>query len=174
MLLTGMYAKVAAESMIDNNESVQSYLIDSRAWDRICNVMIEKVGEDKIKNGSTDLGNYYDNQNIKDINALYSLHTNAGAENYKKGLIGMNNSEDVKIELSCGASDSFKIYNIYDMAGNLCEFTTETTSNGQYMMDRGGSCVSNWAIIAGECFVDNWYAQQRGYNLGFREVLYFK
>ena len=46
-------------------------------------------------------------------------------------------------ELATGSSDTFKKYNIYDMAGNMWEWTTEHTliSNGEYMrsVHRGAS-----------------------------------
>ena len=47
------------------------------------------------------------------------------------------------IELSTGASEKFKIFNIYDMAGNMWEWSTEIGivegENMKYVVLRGGS-----------------------------------
>ncbi len=142
--ITQKNAKDVAESMISNN-GVHSYLIDSHAWDTTCRV-IAKSKYDKTKSlmNSTTWGNYYNNDKTKyeNLNTLYARHefnngfwTSIGP--YKKGKVtGAPKGEgSSRLELSTGASEDFKAYNIYDLAGNMWEWTTEngtkaTTDNG--------------------------------------------
>ncbi len=125
-------AKEAAESMITNN-GVNSYLIDSHAWDTTCRV-IAKYDSTKSLTDSTTWGNYYNNKTTKyeNLNTLYALHeynndkwTSIGP--YKKGQVpeGPKGVGTNRLELSTGASEDFKAYNIYDLAGNMLELTTE-------------------------------------------------
>ncbi len=130
------HAKDAAERMISNN-GVQSYLIDSHAWDTTCRI-IKKYDKTKNLLDSTEWGNYKDNTTTKyeNLNTLYALHTNDNgkwdiADHYSKGQVkgapkgvGIN-----RLELSTGASEDFKAYNIYDLAGNMWEWTTENGNN---------------------------------------------
>ena len=171
-----------------------SYLIDSHAWNYICKNILEldeKAGKN-IKNPA-DWGNYYNNKAIKyeDLDVLYAVHeydngwtkyadgtkTGEGSK-YHKGIIpegtAPKGSGNNKLELSTGASKNFKAYNIYDMAGNMWEWTTETghTSadnsihavlRGGWFNSSGGSVVlANGNIPQGGCEV----------AFGFRVVLY--
>ncbi len=129
------HAKNAAERMIRNN-GVQSYLIDSHAWDTTCRI-IKKYDKTKNLLDSTEWGNYYNNKTTKyeNLNTLYALHTyDTGwhfAETYSKGQVpkGPKGVGTNRLELSTGASDDFKAYNIYDLAGNMWEWTTENGNN---------------------------------------------
>ncbi len=130
------HAKDTAERMISNN-GVQSYLIDSHAWDTTCRI-IAKYDTTKSLTDSTEWGNYRLNKTTKyeNLNTLYALHTYESdslhcAKTYSKGQVtrapkgkGIN-----RIELSTGASEDFKAYNIYDLAGNMWEWTTENGNN---------------------------------------------
>ncbi len=139
-------AKTVAENMYNDNTTVDSYLIDSHAWNHIC----DKILRDKVKiNDSTEWGNYYNNEKTKyeGLDVLYAVHEYNGSDwtkfaggdksgngsQYHKGLIPPNtapkNKGNNRLELATGASDDFKAYNIYDMAGNMWEWTTETGTN---------------------------------------------
>ena len=68
---------------------------------------------------------------------MWAKHTYSGgkwtiAENYSTGSIpsgtapqGKSDNQN-RLELSTGMSEDFKAYNIYDLAGNMWEWTTET------------------------------------------------
>ena len=123
-------AKIVSENMY----SGMSYLIDSHAWNYICKIFQDKAGKEITKDCSA-WGNYRDNTTTKyeNLDVLYAVHdyNNGNATQYHKGLIPEGTApKDIKsnicLELATGASEDFKAYNIYDMAGNMWEMTTET------------------------------------------------
>ncbi len=96
-----------------------------------------------------------------------------------------NNLETYKynhyVEMATGASDNTKLKNIYDMAGNMYEWTTEygyhngQTSGTKYAVRRGGGFYSNGSTVpvsirlGGESTTD-----ASNPDLSFRVVLYVK
>ena len=120
-------AKTLSENMYYENKNVKSQLIDSYAWDTIID-WIEKE-EPTIGSDSTGYGNYF-NSGIQFIDSLYATHQYGNewilSSTYKKG----NSTATGYTELATGvkiSSDSAiknKVKNIYDMAGNMWEWTT--------------------------------------------------
>ncbi len=191
------HAKDRAEKMIVN-DGVQSKLIDSHAWDTVCRVINKTEG--KNLTDSTEWGNYYNNGTTKyeDLNTLYAVH-NGGtcATEYKKGPVpaGPKGSGENRLELSTGASEDFKAYNIYDLAGNMWEWTTENGTNpenndanaemkdigktdaeGTDAVFRGGSFgftnSGDWSQVIHSD--GNFAANYKCFDVGFRVVLYLK
>ena len=75
--------------------------------------------------------------------------------------------------LTTGASEQVKTKNLYDVAGNLWEWTTEVsynTDNAYRMMLRGGS-FNNTPSSNPACFRNNNNAINTNTNNGFRPVL---
>ena len=172
-----------------------SYLIDSHAWNYICD---SKYSAEEIKN-STYIGNYVNTPESKyeKLDTLYAVHnltytpwawnnyaegTKSGdGSKYHKGTIPKDvmkqrtgTGTSTLVELATGASDDFKVYNIYDMAGNMWEWTTETGTNSKN---------TTAAVHRGGCFDDNSgipVVDASGHNatyvasvqIGFRVVLY--
>ena len=140
--ITQPNAKIVAENMYkasSEETSVGSYLVDLQAWNHICENIYganaTKTGK-SITNSST-WGNYYDNSSVynEEIEGLWAQHAWNNewkiAEYYKKGPVTAKAGEannDLggtnRIELPTGASEDFNNYNIYDMAGNMWEWTT--------------------------------------------------
>ena len=150
--ITQPNAKLVSENMYKG--TVKSYLIDNRAWNVICNKFNSILGNtdaEKTIANSTKWGNYYDTNttNYNSINGLWALHTYGDPwtipTQYKKEAIptevpdGRKNNN--RIELGTGVCDNFKVYNIYDMAGNMNEWTTSHNAKGGnvYGVFRGGS-----------------------------------
>ena len=197
-------AKTVSEKMVDN-KSVKSYLIDSHAWNTVCRVMKQKEGlKDEDLTNSIKWGNYYNNTTTKyeKIKGLWAKYVQ-NEEEYKdcqpakiynygliqKGVAPQGKGEN-RIEIATGLSDDFKVYNIYDMAGNVWEMTTEkgnrdsnmTTSNhdeepseeiiSPNMVVRGGSFYDkeDESVVYVSCTPST----GTFHHIGFRVVLYLQ
>ena len=194
-----------SEKMYAGSSVVTSKLVDSYAWDTIL-AWYKKTGVDCSE--STSYGNYL-NSKLSLTNMLYAVHI------YHDGVNGTNDKSDWKsyaskytigtidvparsstpgtdrtlYELPTGALDMTKKNNIYDLAGNMWEWTTETgehkikDANGNSVNDgngagtravlRGGSFLSGGGgyPVAGRSggFGAEWAGDV---DIGFRVVLY--
>ena len=180
-------AKEVSKKMYEDNDDVDSYLIDSNAWNYICGDIFgdeKRLGQDGIKK-STEYGNYLDNKTT-DYASLECLWANHKVENnawkyatkYGKGSITSDvisgRSNGNRLELATGASDDFKVYNIYDMAGNVWEWTAETATNGSscYVTDRGGGFNLHPVGSSVVCADGGNNSEFTSPGVGFRSVLY--
>ncbi len=198
--ITQPNSKIVAENMYKGNSSVGSYLVDNGAWNVICNRFNDILGTSNSKKtitDSTQWGNYYNN-NTTDygkINGLWALHGRINgdtawdyAKTYKTGRVnvkpngiftGSTGTGVNRIELGTGLCDDFKLYNIYDMAGNMWEWTTghnikrKDEVDTMFVVGRGGGFHgSGGDAVACVHGVDrvNVYND----NACFRVVLYIK
>ena len=103
-----------------------------------------------MKTDSTSWGNYINNAwNITNSNSKYAIGDDK-LENFDwtSGAYGIKDS-DTKVLLSTGASDDFSKQGIYDLAGNVIEFTLEHANLiSRALVEspcaiRGGNYVSN-------------------------------
>ena len=182
-------AKMVSENMYKNDsKGANSYLIDNTAWNVICNkfnTILRTSYEGRSITASVQLGNYYTNETTKytDLNVLWAKHkvNESGttfATDYKIGNIQKSDipkeSEENRIELATGSSDDFKIYNIYDMAGNMWERTTgHNMKDGEiFVVPRGGSFKDDGNVypIVRANGQDGF--QGISFQVGFRVVLY--
>ncbi len=189
-------AKIVAENMYKdkNKDSVGSYLVDSQAWNVICN-LFASIG--KTISNSTNWGNYYNNTttNYTKINGFWAKHglnsdedkdTWDYASTYNKSSVTAKADQSyekssktykTRIELATGVCNDFKAYNIYDMAGNVWEWTTahNIKDSTMYVILRGGS----FKYAGNECPVvhaegDDTLKSAYSMITGFRVVLYMK
>jgi len=182
--------------MYEGNDTVESRLIDSYAWDTIVNWM---AGSGVNVKNSTSYGNYYNSTTLT-ANGLYAEHiqnddlTSANndtwtrATNYGNGSITLGGElleetaemrKSKRIEIGTGTAEGTKVKNIYDMAGNMWEWTTET---GRHNVENG----VKYAVLRGGSFDHYGYhypvSYRYGYHsttinsfsLGFRVALYVK
>ena len=185
-----------AKTVSENMYSGTSYLIDSHAWNYICkNILKEKAGKN-IK-GCSNWGNYTNNDTTKyeNLDVLYAVHEFADGwtkyadgegisgtgSKYHKGIIPegtapKDSKSNIFLELATGASEDFKAYNIYDMAGNIYEWTTEIGTNSEKtencVVRRGGSFdVAGGVrpVVFADCRYQQLWFQV---TTGFRVVLY--
>ena len=175
--ITQPNSKLIAENMYSESNSVGSFLIDSQAWNHICKNIYQTKLHIDIKNSET-YGNYINNKvlNYTEREGLWAKHTYTNiAKKYQNSYAEMT-AKGNYIELSTGFNENFKIFNIYDMAGNLCEWTTECVLKNEsvYVVDRGGHFENqgDWLPIvnaAAQDCIDCWALCN-----GFRVVLYLK
>ena len=127
-------AKIVAENMYAGRSSVTSRLVDSFAWDTIMNWMErDNAG---LATDSTNYGNYLNGAiSGTGLHALwkYNYSTNSYTtmpSTYNNGNYEIGTRTDTGevdwLEIGTGTSEKTKVKNIYDMAGNIWEWTTET------------------------------------------------
>ena len=140
-------SKTSAESMI-SNEYVQTGLLTGKAWDTTCHFI-----EDSLKS----------------INASASLTDSRYYGNYSNSLPPANENSGTK--RTAGFSENWKVKNIYDLAGNVWEWTSEPGSSG--FIFRGGGCYLNGSSYPVLCRFNN-DASYKSDGVGFRPRLYIK
>ena len=140
-------SKASAESMI-SNEYVQTGLITGTAWDTTC---------------------HWIEGSLKSINELASLKDSRYYGNYKNSLAPANENSGTK--RTAGFSENWKTKNIYDLAGNVWEWTSEASTS--YFIHRCGSYSGDGSGDPVSCRYGN-SASFAFDNIGFRSRLYIK
>ena len=112
-----------------NSGTKTSSLMFGVQWDLVLAFMYNKgnIADSTLTSNSTAIGNYSDNLwTIKNAKAQYST-------NYGKTFTACPNpfkkESSSDILLTTGADSSFSVQNIYDIAGNVWEWTLEKTSD---------------------------------------------
>ena len=131
----------ASAESMISNEYVQTGLLTGKAWDTVCHWI---KSDDELKDSRT-YGNYN--------NSLSPANENSGTKR------------------TAGFSENWKVKNIYDLAGNVWEWTSEVISSdfvvrgGSYCTDGSGFPVSDRNYTYGSYTND---------SIGFRLRLYIK
>ena len=175
--------------MYSNSVSVESGLIDCYAWDTVVNWMESK--NSGIALDSTNYGNYM-NSSITLTNVLYRIYIHDSINGkwisfpvkYKKGdlniLPRVQGGESTFYEIATGSTEKIKVLNIYDMAGNMWEWTTEVGNHNagasatQYAVARGGGLDGYGDKYPVSSCSGNVRSEGCSYDIGFRVVLYVK
>ena len=167
--VTRTQAKVLAESMEHGDKT--SSLMFGVQWDLTLAFMHNKgkVADSTLTSGSKTIGNYYDSLwNVTNTSAKYSTDSGASWSPCPKN----KNGSSANILLTTGADTSFGVMNIYDIAGNVCEWTLEYTSYpmGPYI-SRGGS-YGGYAYLIPASGRDMTETTDGNVFVGFRVSLY--
>ncbi len=138
-------------------------------WDLVLKHLSNKgVSDSDLKTDSTDWGNYYNKTyEITNTSAKYSTDDGASFTSAP-----CNKTASGYVILTTGAYDNFSKYNIYDLAGNVWEWTLErTSSTSGPCAYRGGDSYSAGSIDPASYRV-NFFPTRSGYDVGFRCSLY--
>ena len=161
-----------AQTLATNMESGDrtTSLLFGVQWDLTLKYLETKgTSQADLKTNSTSWGNYENNAwNITNANLKYS--SNYGNSWTTATEKSKTSSEDIL--LSTGASESFSKMGIYDLAGNVLEYTLEYTSDtGAPCALRGGTFLNTGSFSPASNL--NYNSTTNAYNTdGFRCVLY--
>ena len=138
-------------------------------WDLVLKYLEAKgTAQEDLKTNSTNWGNYYDNLwEITNENSKYAPN----GSGWTSGARGKKESNE-KVLLSTGASETFSKQGIYDIAGNVWEWTLEYTfdTSGPCAY-RGGSCGLNGGSNPAR-YRSSYGTGSYVYGIGFRVALY--
>ena len=140
------------------NTNVETGMIWGNQWDRTLMWLIETGSKTKeqIADDSTSWGNYY--------NATFEYVNSSGSTATK--------NENSSTRIPTGSAEYTKANNIYDLAGNVRDWTMEAFSTS-YRVCRGGYCSSNGGNSpAGSRDVSS--PTNSGSSYGCRSALYIK
>ena len=147
-----VYNRISQTDSITRAESMysgKSKLISGAGWDRTLNWLIETKAktENEVFVNSSSWGNYYDSTG--------NAKTNSGMDN---------------MNYTTGRNEAWKANNIYDLAGNVWDWTTEASSSDQ-RVSRGGRWDPEGTTYPAS-FRYSYYPDDSGSGFGFRPALY--
>ena len=169
-------AQTLAERM--NYDGVTSSLIYGVQWDLVLKFIETKgaITKANLKTNSTTVGNYYNSEftlnrgKFAQYNALSNWFAYNG-EDKKDFVTGSKkkaqSSYSNAILLTTGATEATNLQNIYDVAGNVYEWTKEFYRTSDPCVSRGGSSYGDGSIYPAKDRSDNRTSYSYD-NFGFR------
>ena len=166
--VTCSQAQTLASGMV-KSENYTSSLMFGVQWDLVLKYLETKgTSQMDLKTDSTSWGNYINNAwNITNANSKYAPE----GLRWTSGAYGAKASNE-RILLSTGASDDFCKQGIYDLAGNVCEWTLEKTSESDYPCTERGGFFSTYSTIVPAAYRSNSSTASCYHGLGFRLSLF--
>ena len=155
-----------AATMNKGKTNVTASLINSAVWDRTLNWLEETNAVTRAELfDSTSWGNYYNSK----FNFIGKYSTDDG-DNFTETTASTEKPENCDYLLGTGVTDYTKKNNIYDLAGNCWEWTTESHSSSDRVC-RGGLCFSSGFVFPAYFRVYS-SAADSAYSISFRSALY--
>ena len=148
-----VYNYISQTDSITRAESMytgKSKLISGAGWDRTLNWLIETKAktENEVFVNSSSWGNYNDSTG--------NAKTNSGPSN---------------LNYTTGRNEAWKANNIYDLAGNVWDWTTEARSSDK-RVSRGGDYNDRGSIYPASNRYGDYGPDYSDINFGFRPALY--
>ena len=140
--ITCSQAQSLANSMLSGEYT--SSLMFGLQWDLMLKYLETKgISQYSLKENSTNWGNYMNSEfNLANVNAKYSIYdlsTGSMGEWIAAG--AYTKPANIVALLTTGSTSEFKKQNIYDLAGNMFEWTLEYSSDpNNPSVIRGGAC----------------------------------
>ena len=131
-------SQIVAIRACSNNETENMHLIHGIEWDSTLNWLI---GNATISSSTKEKTK---TMNIEDV------QTNSSSWGNYRDSTG-NAEENSGIKQNTGTSEYWKANNIYDLVGNVWEWTQEKYSTGSYRAERAGSCYTDGDSYPAAC-----------------------
>ena len=155
-----------AATMNNEKTNVTASLINSAVWDRAMNWLEETNAVTRAELfDSTSWGNYGNSK----FNFTGKYSTNNGTS-FTDATVSIEKPENSSYLLGTGVTDYTKKNNIYDLAGNCCEWTTESRSSATRVC-RGGDYCTIFGSLSPACLRNN-NPTDSSDRIGFRVSLY--
>ena len=155
-----------AATMNKRKTNVTASLINSAVWDRTLNWLEETNAVTRAELfDSTSWGNYYNSK----FNFIGKYSTDNGA-NFIDATASTEKLENKSYLLGTGVTEYTKKNNIYDLAGNCREWTTESVSSSSRVYRGGGYRNSGFGTPAYGRVSPS--ADGSSYDVSFRSALY--
>ena len=153
-------------------DSVQSGLVTGTMWDFIMKFIISSNNNnDSIVKSNSSWGNYSNTGSIVKYTAGQGRY--AGVNSSSGAMTSAFVTSDAGYHYgirTTASSEGVKKNNLYDIAGNLLEWSEESATIGRYML-RGGSVYYAYKDLPA-CYRCDYRATYTGTTLGFRPALY--
>ena len=169
-------SQIDAKALVEGKYSSNTFICDlptGSAWDRTIGFLMEEGENSKTSSqvfaDSTTWGNYKNASfTITNTSAKYSENNGTS---YNQISTSYPKATSSSILLTTGASTDFKSKKIYDLAGNLWEWTTEPS--GSNRVSRGGSYSHIGDNIPASIRLNDDPSSSISY-IGFRPALFVK
>ena len=170
-----------SKRLYSNNSYVQSGLITGTQWDMMMKFLSDLTNYSDMK--STQWGNY-DNVSLTNLRGYYTnVNSSNGSTDGFKSAEGFttNSGTGSYVLLTTGSTEQVLRKGLYDVAGNLWEWTQEAsyvanlgynTTYNTYNLRGGSFCYAYASYPA--CYRAYGYAPSTDARFGFRPVLYIK
>ena len=156
-----------SNSLYNTNEyGATSMLCTGACWDSMLDFIKDR--EHSVMDSRT-WGNYSNSETFEITRGAYAVYNNNTLGSFNNVENKYSKIKDTSILLTTGATERNCSKNIYDVAGNCLEWTTESSSSS-YRVSRGGSCNFNGFDYPAYNRVV--YSAGSGYNVSFRSSLY--
>ena len=128
------------------NYGATSMLCTGASWDSMLDFI--KDSSHSVTD-STTWGNYYNSETYKINRGKYAVYSSGRLGSFQDVVNEYSKEKSKYILLTTGATERNSSKNIYDVAGNCYEWTTESDSSGLRVV-RGRQLLSRWFSLSSE------------------------